>query len=565
MENEQGHYHLHYRKFTRSDGKSAVEAAAYRLAARLHDERTGITHDYTAKRGVTDTILLHPTGQRIPNWVNDPEQLWNKVEAAEKNNPRSLVMHEHEIALPADLTREQRRDLAVEFGQFIADRYGSVAQIGVHQPNREGDHRNHHIHLMFTPRAITEQGFSAKKFRHYSRREPEARRDGEMSGREEIIFIRKSWAEIGNKHLKAAGQVPNLDHRSYEDQGIDKIPQKHLGPQATAKERRGELTAKGDFNRAAEDRNKRREAWAKAWEQAAQEITGEPLPVPDPPPETGTRTKLPFAQTTNPQPHQSPMEVPGFGDLMNNQKTERTSLVQIHAREKDALWRAQQELRNTQKKEWAALYHRQAQEYKNLQAEFKPWTARLMRNLDRLGIFSPSHEEAHQLLEFHQKQDRILLGARQKHALQKPAVGIFTKDEEALRKSHKKEWAILLSRQKEDQAALKSQYGGFTARFLRKLHHTPELQKTQQAAILAQKQRHEIERAALGRRHKKATRDLTLQLESKHRADLTKLDRDHITQRQEFLTRAAQRQQWVDRLQGKGQSHDKDRGRGRER
>lgn len=338
------HYHCHYRKFSRAAGKSAVEAAAYRLAARLHDERTGQTHNYTFKRGVTDTMLITPSGQAVPSWVLDPERLWNEAEAAEKDNPRALVMHELEIALPHLLNAEQRKEAAADMARFIVKRYGCVAHLAFHNPNREGDQRNHHVHLMFTTRAVTPTGFSKTKFRHFSRREPEARETGLPTGAEEIALVRKQWALIGNRHLQMAGHKPLLDHRSYEDQGLDLEPQKHLGPEATAKERRGERTAKGDFNRAAADRNRRRMAWSKAWEQALIDITGAPLPAPPP------------REKKSPDDREYP---DGFLNLMDNQTAERTALIHLHMTEQKALWRAQQELRQSHKKQWAQLYRKQ--------------------------------------------------------------------------------------------------------------------------------------------------------------------------------------------------------------
>jgi hypothetical protein len=41
-------------------GESTVPGAAYRSASLLYEERTGITHDYTRKRGVEH--ILAPEG-----------------------------------------------------------------------------------------------------------------------------------------------------------------------------------------------------------------------------------------------------------------------------------------------------------------------------------------------------------------------------------------------------------------------------------------------------------------------------------------------------------------------
>jgi chromosome segregation ATPase len=63
---------------------------------------------------------------------------------------------------------------------------------------------------------------------------------------------RRAWAAYANGALRIAG-VQNedniLDHRSYERQGVDKIPTVHLGAAAHQMERRGIRTERGDINR----------------------------------------------------------------------------------------------------------------------------------------------------------------------------------------------------------------------------------------------------------------------------------------------------------------------------
>ena len=53
--------HIPVKIVKRSEGRSAVEAAAYRSGTKLTNEWDGQTHDYTRKRGVVHTeIMLRP-------------------------------------------------------------------------------------------------------------------------------------------------------------------------------------------------------------------------------------------------------------------------------------------------------------------------------------------------------------------------------------------------------------------------------------------------------------------------------------------------------------------------
>ena len=60
---------------------------------------------------------------------------------------------------------------------------------------------------------------------------------------------RQGWAEICNRVLEQNNHTERIDHRSYERQGIDQIPTIHLGVAASAMEKRGIATERGNINR----------------------------------------------------------------------------------------------------------------------------------------------------------------------------------------------------------------------------------------------------------------------------------------------------------------------------
>ena len=96
----------------RSAGRSAVQAAAYRLGVSMVDGRTGQTYDYTRKGGVDGFAILAP--ENAPEWVNDPALLWNNVERAEKRKDAQLC-REMNIALPVELNHDQQRALMIDY------------------------------------------------------------------------------------------------------------------------------------------------------------------------------------------------------------------------------------------------------------------------------------------------------------------------------------------------------------------------------------------------------------------------------------------------------------------
>ena len=72
-------YHLSIKAVSRSSGRSAVGAAAYRSGELIACDREGRVHDYTRKLGVEDSFILAPDG--APDWAQDRAALWNAAEA----------------------------------------------------------------------------------------------------------------------------------------------------------------------------------------------------------------------------------------------------------------------------------------------------------------------------------------------------------------------------------------------------------------------------------------------------------------------------------------------------
>src|SRR5215469_11094402 len=105
-------YHFTAKVISRSRGRSAVAAAAYRSASEIHDYRQDLTFDYAAKPDVIYSEILAPEG--APQWVYDRELLWNAVEAGEKRRD-AQVAREVEFALPEELNRAEAIPLAREF------------------------------------------------------------------------------------------------------------------------------------------------------------------------------------------------------------------------------------------------------------------------------------------------------------------------------------------------------------------------------------------------------------------------------------------------------------------
>jgi hypothetical protein len=230
-------------------GKCATSAAAYRAGAKLTDERTGESYDYTRKGGIAGAEIITPEG--APAWMQDRSRLWNEVEKVEKRKDAQLA-RDFIISLPHELTAEQREALTKEFvrEQFAARGY--VADIAWHSPDK-GEGLNHHAHVMVPLRKVEGNGFAAKKERAPEGQHPAA------AWKDELGHLREAWANTANRHLERAGLDIRLDHRSLAERGIDREPEPKQGPLATQIEREGRESFAGNDRRAVKARNELKE------------------------------------------------------------------------------------------------------------------------------------------------------------------------------------------------------------------------------------------------------------------------------------------------------------------
>jgi hypothetical protein len=225
-------FHCSVSAVKRSAGRSVVAAGAYRCGLALEDERYGLTHDYTHKSGVLEYGVSLAVDRAGMDWAQDVGRLLNSAEAHEKRKD-AQVGFENTIALPDELDAEQRSALGKRLSQRFADRYHTASVYAFHAPGHEGDQRNWHIHLLIPTRELgDEEGKLGKKITALS--------DPKVNG-EEVRQWRQIVADEINTSLKEAGHSElSVDPRSFRERGIDKEPTRHLGPAATAMERRAE-------------------------------------------------------------------------------------------------------------------------------------------------------------------------------------------------------------------------------------------------------------------------------------------------------------------------------------
>lgn len=242
-------FHMRAQVISRSAGRSAIAAAAYRAGERLRDDRTGQMHDYSRKAYVEHREIMAP--ETAPAWMQDRAALWSGVEAAEKRKDAQLAREVH-FALPRELDRMERVELIRDFCQreFVAR--GMIADIAIHNPSGRDGGEQPHAHVMLTTRVLTGEGFGAK--------------DRDWNDKALYEGWRSGWAEHANRALERVGSRERIDHRSFAERGIDREPEPKLGPKASRLER-AETRAAANENRPVAAVTERGAEWQKVRER----------------------------------------------------------------------------------------------------------------------------------------------------------------------------------------------------------------------------------------------------------------------------------------------------------
>jgi hypothetical protein len=174
----------------------------------------------------------------MPCWASeDPTAFWNTADGNERKN--AAAYREHVTALPNELSRPELEELVEE---FVKELVGSKPyQFAVHAPKStlEGV-PNTHLHLMFSDRM--DDGIErspAQTFKRYNAKHPELGGWKKDSGgrerlelRDQMIAMRRKWAEVQNAALEKYGHASRVDYRTLKQQGIDRAAEFHLGQAA---------------------------------------------------------------------------------------------------------------------------------------------------------------------------------------------------------------------------------------------------------------------------------------------------------------------------------------------
>lgn len=250
-------YHLQADIVSRGKGQSMVAKAAYNSRESITEERTGEMKDFSRMRDKPVASFVFASDPEL----RDAGKLWNFYDAQETRKNAQLG-YSFIAALPCQLTDEQRANIVKDFMREQFQRKGVAAQADIHRPDRDGDERNWHVHILASMRKVgKDDGLGERVFTW-------ADREKNLAG-----WLER-WAERGARELEKHGFKVEAERWRYgyltNEQQRQKALERgdtewaeikaqdathHLGPAASAMERSGKPSDRGNLNRAVQEVN----------------------------------------------------------------------------------------------------------------------------------------------------------------------------------------------------------------------------------------------------------------------------------------------------------------------
>lgn len=215
-------------------GRTACGSSAYRACDKLIDN-DGNVHNYKNKRGYVTGDIELPEG--APEELRNRQILWSRHEKRDIRKDAELF-REIVIALPNEFSYEASETFLRKLSKLLTAK-GMCVQWDIHDTTKDGQ-RNLHAHLMITMRTLEADGTFGNKNRSWNKY------NGGLNVAE---LLRPEAARLMNEELARIHSSKRIEHESFAARGIDKIPTKHMGVEATAMERKGIKTHKGRQNK----------------------------------------------------------------------------------------------------------------------------------------------------------------------------------------------------------------------------------------------------------------------------------------------------------------------------
>lgn len=221
--------------------------ALYRLSVKVGSKGSSRAHfDYISgdgkyKRIGTEDDIRLTRSNGIPSWAKSPRDFWKEEEKVGDG------FRKIELALPIELEPKNQEQLVEQFVRYNFKDYPCTYAI-----HDSKDGKNPHVHIMFSERKRVENREEPSRENFFKK--SRTRKDGTVSGgyakdttitkgagrKQWLLDLRQDWERGQNIYLERSNTPARVDCRSLKDQGLDRVPQIHVGAKAWRMKERSE-------------------------------------------------------------------------------------------------------------------------------------------------------------------------------------------------------------------------------------------------------------------------------------------------------------------------------------
>jgi hypothetical protein len=212
-------YHVHADVIVK--GKSQGGAAGFAQYMARDDRDPAARHSrYLQRDGWSDEDLVAKGQGALPTWARDATHFFQVADQQERQ--RGCVARTYEIALPRELSPDERLALAADIRATFFEQYPHAWAI--HNPIDPEGGEHPHMHLMLNERRVTD-GVARGPDRYF--RQPTGggvRKDTAFQGPARLRAIRAGIAVLTNAALERAGLPLAVSHESLRARGETRAP-----------------------------------------------------------------------------------------------------------------------------------------------------------------------------------------------------------------------------------------------------------------------------------------------------------------------------------------------------
>lgn len=206
-------YHVHADVIRKGKTKGGATGFAQYIAREQTEKATQYAR-YIGRDGAPADDLVAQGYGGLPTWAKDAVHFFQMADRHERAN--GTVARTYEMALPRELSPDQRLELAMDLVETFFEQYPHAW--AVHNPIDDHGGEHPHLHVMLSERREID-GWQRGPQVYFARAPHGVRKETVWHGLSRLYGLREGVATLTNAALERAGVPVAVSHRSLERRG----------------------------------------------------------------------------------------------------------------------------------------------------------------------------------------------------------------------------------------------------------------------------------------------------------------------------------------------------------